>query len=172
MAYAFNILPVVAAVRAVVNAGLSRQGQIPYALPLTTTARQVSEYPGTLPMTLLQIKACKTDTTDCPANSIRIHLPIIVHHIRETEPGTGSGVETALALMTGLAAAISTDYHLTAGQGGANPLNIEQANVESIDCGDDNIVQMLLDQAAQTDQVAVSLSLTVTWVEDLITRSA
>ena len=171
MAYAFNILPVVAAVRAVVNAGLSRQGQIPYALPLTTTARQVSEYPGTLPMTLLQIKACKTDT-DCPINSIRIHLPIIVHHIRETEPGTGSGVETALALMTGLAAAITTDYHLTAGQGGANPLSIEQANVESIDCGDDNIVQMLLDQAAQTDQVAVSLSLTVTWVEDLITRSA
>ena len=171
MAYTFNILPVVAAVRAVVNAGLTRQGQIPYALPLTTTARQVSEYPGTLPMTLLQIKAARTDT-DCPVNSVRIRLPIIVHHLRDTEPGTGSGVETALSLMMGLAAAITTDFHLTAGQGGANPLSIEETVVDSIDCGDDNIVQMLLDQNNQTDQVAVSLSLTVTWVEDLITRSA
>ena len=170
MAYTFSILPVVAAVRAVVNAGLTRQGQIPYALPLTTTARQVSEYPGTLPMTLLQIKAARTDT-DCPVNSVRIRLPIIVHHIRDTEPGTGSGVETALSLMMGLAAAIQTDYHLTVGQGGANPLSIEETTVDSIDCGDDNIVQMLLDQNNQTDQVAVSLSLTVTWVEDLITRS-
>ena len=71
----------------------------------------------------------------------------------------------------GFAAAIQTDYHLTAGQGGANPLSIEETTVDSIDCGDDNIVQMLLDQNNQTDQVAVSLSLTVTWVEDLITRS-
>ena len=171
MAYTFSILPVVAAVRAMVNAGLTRQGQIPYALPLTTTARQVSEYPGTLPMTLLQIKAARTDT-DCPANSVRLHLPIIIHHLRDTEPGTGSGVETALSLMMGLAAAIQTDFHLLGGQSGTNALSIEEAVINSIDCGDDNIVQMLLDQNNQTDQVAVSLSLTVTWVEDLITRSA
>ena len=166
MAYTFAILPVVAAVRAMVNAGMTRQGQIPYSLPLTTTARQVSEFPGDLPMTLLQVKAAHTDT-DCPINSVRIHLPVIVHHIRQTEPGIGSGVETALSLMAGLAAAIQTDYHLLGGQSGVNALNIEEATVNSIDCGDDNIVQMLLDQNNQTDQVAVSLSLTVTWVEDL-----
>jgi hypothetical protein len=166
MAFQFTILPVIAAVRQAVVTSLSQQGQVPYAVPLTTTARQVAEHPGDLPLTLIQAHACKV-TDEAGVSSVQLSLPLTIHHLRDTQPGAGSGTETALQLLSGLAASIRADYRLVAAQGGLNALNIEEAVVNSIDCGDDNIVQMLLDQANQTDQVAVSLSLTVTWTEDL-----
>lgn len=140
------------------------------SLPLTTTTRQVADAEGDLPRTLLQVGKAAISGDDCPVNSIRLTLPVTVHHIRQTAPDGGtsglSGTETALSVMSALAVFIENDYRLESVAAAGDTFSLERAMVTDLDSGDDNPVQRELDAADQNDQVACSLGLMLTWTED------
>lgn len=163
----FHILSAVSRLRAAIKACFTAQGEVPADIPLATTSIQVAQADGDFPQTILQVKSAKAAFGDnCAVLSVRLTLPVVVHHIRAPEPGTGVAAETALTRLSALAAYLTANFQLENLRDPSDPLLIESVTVDSLDAGDDNPVQMMLENNSQNEsQVAVSLSLTVTWVE-------
>jgi len=166
MPFTFSVLPVITRVRAAVKASFTAQGEAPLELPLTTTARQVAEAGGDFPLTLIQWDEVDASEDDCPVNSVRLAAAITIHHLRMPEPGTGSGAETAILRMSGLAAFMRQDYRLESVAAAGDTFSIERVIVGKLLGGEKNPVQQMLDMNNQ-EQLVVSLALTVIWQEDL-----
>ena len=153
--------------RASVLATLTAQGETPAEIPSCETSAQISFEPSGLPLTILEIKSCKISSDDCPVNSIRLCQPVIVHHLRALDPA-GSASDTATARLSAIAAALFADYRLESVSVNSDP-SIEQVSVMALARGEDNPVQMLLDQNQQgASLAAVALHVEIQWVEDLI----
>lgn len=159
--YSYQFPAVFAMMRAFVKANFTAQGETPRSLPSTTTAGQIATLTGDYPLTALQIHHMDFDRA---ASSLSLRMQIIVHHIRETEGGTGEATMTALQRLCALGVALESDYKLTTVGGTAVPVELVQ--VHGILIGDENPVQSLLDANNQEASLAaVGLLTEVTWWE-------
>lgn len=164
MPITFAITSVSDRIRAVVVAALTAAGEVPLGIPGAETAEQVAFLSATLPATIVQLKSCEITDENCNVGELRFRLPVLIHHVRRLDAG-GSASDTATARLAAIAAALHADYRLEGvSQAGDPP--VEQVHISSLDRGQDNPVQAMLDAGEQnSSMVAAALSLIIEWVE-------
>lgn len=160
----FDINNVLDRVRAQIVVTLTEVGEVPQGIPNSETADQVAFLATDLPATILQTKSCKISDENCNVGELRFRQPVLIHHIRALDP-EGSASDTATARLAALASAFHADYRLEAVSENGDP-PIEEVHIGSLDRGEDNPVQAMLDAKDQNgSMVAVVLTLMIEWVE-------
>lgn len=164
MPYTFQVPAVLDMVRAFVRNSLTAQEDPPTALPDAATAAQVVMQAGSFPSTVLKPK---TLTVEDMGTSSLLTLPVEIHHIRETEPGTGSGALTCLTRLSQIAADLKNDHKMLSVGGGDIPIN--NALPTHLLSGEDNPVQVQLEQSDQdVSLTAAALLIEVSWYESAL----